>query len=353
MPTLHLIDADRSQACPAVMSAIRRLMDTGGADDRLLLIGGQPLSDLAQQAGIHHRHRVSAPFSKTYLAKRGVYYWLSTQPGYDLAHCWSVGTLQMAASVLPETPIRLSLIHKPTPGKLTLLKWIIMDQQEARIRVGTWSPALRDQLSAVGIPAEIDPGLTELAQPPDTPGAPGSPPLSKADLRRQWHASDPSRRVVALLSDHPVLADAVDAAWIVCLAGASLADGVPQTITLLIHPQQHNRQRAQNFLADQPIDHRVIQESRVTRPWLILPACDAVLALGRDAGGLSLRWALAGGVPVIASEAGPAGGLGGLSGGLVPDSPLHLAPSGDHKDLAHVLHGVLSSREPAAGGHGA
>jgi hypothetical protein len=350
MPTLHLIDADSSQACPAVMSAIRRSMADGCGDDRLLLLfGGRPLVDLAHRAGIEQVHPIQTPIGGVYLAHRKIKGWLETQPGFDRVHCWSIDALDASARAFVDTPIHLSVVHTPRATKLNHLKRIVLNRRDDRVRVHTSTATLRGQLNSVGVTSDVDPSLTDISE--------GSPAhaLSKTDLRGQWHAGGSNHRVVALLSDHPSLADAVDAASIVCLAGASLVDGhgQPQTITLLMHPDQRHRRRAQYFLADQSDGHRVIQDARAVEPWLVLPGCDAVLAIGPDAGGLSLGWALASGIPVVAAPTPAPGFIPELTPGVTPTTTgqikqeaggftqLRIARSDAHKDLAHVLHGVL------------
>ncbi len=332
MPTLHLIDADSSQACPAVMSIIHRSIHATPNGDRLLLLGGQPLQNLARQAGIGDTHRIRVPFGKAYLGQRKIKDWLHTQPRFSAAYCWSVDALQAAVAAFSQAPIRLSLVHTPTPSKLKHLRRMIDNRRAGPIRVHVCTDTLRNRLGTAGIRAEVDSTLSVFTEHPP------APPPSTDDLRNDWGACDPSRRVVALLSDHPSQVDAAQAAAIAVLAGASLSDGRgnPQTITLLMHPDQLNRRRAQLFLADQSAGHRVVQDARMHCPWLILHGCDAALALDVDAGGLSLRWALGLGVPVIASANGPAGELTGGEAGLA------LSPSNAHKDLAHLLHVALS-----------
>ncbi len=335
MPTLHLIDADSTQACPAVLDIIRRRIQLShNPDDRLLLLGGGPLVKDALAVGIHHARRLTVPFNNPRLA-RAIRPWAKHQKPFEHIRCWSPGVLLLAVDHWPDTPKELMLVHRPTDKQIAKVKWALTRRNTGPIQINTLTDVIRNHLDLAGVRARVDPALTPTREDA------AKPQPSQADLRNGWGACDPSHRVVALLSDHAFLVDATQAAAITSLAGASLADGngKPQTITLVVHPDQLNRQRAQRFLADQSVGHRVVQDTRMRCPWLILQGCDAALALGQDAGGLSLRWALGMGLPTITSTEGPGGEAGGLASDKVQ---LVLSPSNAHKDLAHALQGVLT-----------
>jgi len=335
MPTLHLIDADSIQACPAVLRAVRRAIESSqNREDRLLLLGGQPLGEDARRAGLDSGDRIAVPFGKAWLGQRRIKHWLRAQRGFDLAACWSINTLHAAKFTLPETPKLLTLVHTPAYSGLKRLKHMVQNHHDRPVRVCAATGALCERLDGLGIRAQVDPTLTDIGPPPPAP-----PPL-RTDLRHDWGVSGPNHWVVGVLSDHPSQADALDAVTLTCLAGVSLSAclGRPQTITLVMHPGQRHRGRAQRFLTDQPVGPRIVQDTRMNQPWRVLPGCDVALALGRDAGGLSLFWALGQGLPVIASARGPAGELGNRPA----NAQVHLANSDAPKDLAHVLHGVLT-----------
>lgn len=337
MPTLHLIDADSSQACPAVMALIQSVINTQ-TQDRLLILGGRPLLQLALDAGIEQTHRASLPFGHAPLAPRTLKAWIKTQPRFDRAHAWSIRSLQTAGFLLKKPATTLSLVHTPTPADLKRLKRITTSHYDNPIRIDTGTASIRQTLRDFGLPCEVEPSLT---QPPLTIGT----RPDTAALRRDWHACDDHHRVVAVLSDHPSLANALDASAITCLAGASLTDslGRPLTITLLMHPDQHNRKRAQAFLAEQSDSHRVIQDVRIAEPRAVLHACDAALGLGRDLGGLSFHHALAMGTPTVTAN-----NPSTCPTGHAPPN-LHPALSAAPKDLAHQLHQALMGSRVAQG----
>ena len=332
MPTLHLIDADSTQACPAVMATVRQFLAKGDAGDRLLLLGGQPLEAMAKHVGIENTHRITPRFGHTRLAVRTIKRWLNTQPRFDQVHCWSLDALLAAGFLFTNTPMQMSCIHTLDPANLKRLRKFIKSPWSHPVRVVTHRRAWYDQLINGGIKAHVESAwLPSNAAPP-----PPSP--SRAELRKGWGASETNHRVVALLSDHPSQTNALDAAAITCLAGASLTnpDGQRLAIKLLIHPAQRNRQRAQYFLADQSDYHRVVQDVRTAEPWDILSGCDAALALGPDAEELSLQWAINAGIPVIFADAEK------IDPSHSNQPHLHVAPSSEHKDAAHLLHQALN-----------
>lgn len=333
MSTLHLIDADSTQACPAVMSLIGdRIRSSSDSEDPLLLLGGAPLVQLAHEAGISHAQRLRVPFGNPRLT-RAIDPWVRSQKHFTKIHCWSIGAVSLAVDTWRNTPIELSLVHRPTDQQVLQLKRALRRAPMSKIRVCTLSDPIRKQATPADVSAEVD---QTLSRQPD--GRPVHTP-SADDLRTQWQAPRDSRRVVALLNDHPSQTNAMDAAAVVCLAGASLTDDQGRTlgIKLLMHPGQHNRQRAQYFLADQSDRHRVVQDVRAINPRAILPACDAALALGPNAAGLSLHQALDAGLPVI--TAGPT--IVDTHGS--PPPHLYIARSSAHKDIAHLLHTALSA----------
>jgi hypothetical protein len=332
MPTLHLIDADSSQACPAILLTVRQALGTTQHnDDRLLLLGGQPLEDAARQAGIDITDRIAVPRGKACLGLHAIKYWLRKHPGFDRVHCWSIGALQATRFILPNTPMQISLAHTPTAYELQRLKKIFHGRVAAHLRVHAGTHAIRDRLALIGVSAEIDPSLTTLQADA------ARTDQTRDEIRRGWGVSDPKHRVVALLSDHPSLVDATDAAAVLCLISSTVPGKTcnSNVITLVIHPLQLNRYRAQNSLASQAAGHRVVQDQRMNCPWSVLHGSDAALALGQDAGGLSLLWALSSGLPVITSENGPTHERVSDSGSVI------LSPTNAHKDLAHALQRAL------------
>ncbi len=339
MPTLHLIDADSTQACPAVFSAIRAAMATSGdADDCLLILGGRSILEDATRTGVDRVYYLPVPFGKAVLGQHSLRRWSHARPDFTRIHCWSPGAMRAASNVFKDRDRQLSLVHTPTVSHMRRLARASGTNKHAGVRVLADNPALARRLQDRGVRCDI-----ESVAPAPEHAAPMSDEVRRS-IREGWGIRGlrglrgDHERVVMLLSDHPQLANAVEAASVVALGCATLTDrqGEPMRILLLMHPRQLNRQRAGAILNDQPVIAHILQDARVSQPWSVLGACDAALALGPDAGGLSLRLAVKQGVPVVASGTGPAGALD-------RDTPdLILARSAMHKDLSHELHGALS-----------
>jgi len=335
MPILHLIDANSTQACPAVMAVIAQRIAANDPNDQLLILGGNPLMKQAQAAGINNLHRFKFFFGNPRF-NRDIKPWAQNQKPFAAIHCWSLGAMRLAVDLWPDEPIRLTVVHRLTDEHVINIKAAQKRKRDSSIQIYTLTRSMADRLAKADVSAEIDTSLTQ------TSISGSGIPLSEDEQKRDWHGNDPSHRVVALLSDHPSQVNAMDAAALVCLAGASLTDslGQPLRIQLLMHPGQRNRQRAQYFLADQSDYHRVLQDVRTTEPWDILAGCHAALALGPDAEGLSLHHALHAGVPVITD--GPS-----IAGDHAPPPHLHVARSNAHKDVAHLLHLALNKTDAA------
>jgi len=330
MPTLHLIDADSSQACPAVLALMNETFNASrGSGDRVLLLGGDPLRRSAEAAGITDPDHLAVPFGKAPLDLFSLKRWLRNRPAYDRVCCGSIGALHAAARQMPDVYLQLTLAHTPTAKELRRLHRLA---DRNSLRINTPTQTLRDRLVTAGLsPKAIDVTPTKVNRGWIKPG-------KREALRAQWQIDSPRRQVVALLSDHPGMVSAIDAAALTCLTRGTRTDGAgdPAGLTLLVHPDQTNRLRSQDFLAAQDGRHRVVHEPRLTQPWNVLPGCDAALALGPDAGGVSLFWAFEAGTPIIAPPHGPAKEL------TTGKGPVLLSRSSAHKDLAYELHRVMA-----------
>ncbi len=330
MPTLHLIDGDSTQACPTVYRAIRAMMAASNNPvDHLLILGSRAHFSIALQAGIKPDQAscLSVPFSKAVLGLLPLRRWIAERPTFTKTQCWSPGAFIAATRLCKKTPRRLNLVHTPNHRWIKQLSRLSNVNKYPDTLITTDTPALAQHLQNLGINCEAK--LIALSVAHDSPLS----DEKRTELRASWGVTKSTERVVVLLSDHPALADAIDAAEVAVLGCATLTDKLnqPVRVTLLIHPLQLHRRRAQTFIEKQPIDLKLLQEQRISSPWLLLDACDAVLALGQDAGGLSLRHALQHNKPIITPQSGPATTLDHA------DKNLHLAPSPQTKDLAHQL----------------
>jgi hypothetical protein len=335
MPTLHLIDADSTQACPAVFAAIGAAIEASDDDGgQLLVLGPRALRDEAAAAGVRRvtNLQTRAPFGRAIFSFKRLHRWVRDHGPFDAAHCWSPGAF-LVASLGQEFPDRqLSLVHTPDQRWTKDLMGRSNRKKYPLARISADNPVLARALTDAGLTCATEPIACGLD------GGEPMPAEDRAALRASWGVGSENERVVVLLSDHPRLTDAVVAAEVAVLGCATLTDdaGELRRVTLLLHPTQPERRRAADFIHHQPVELSVAQDPRVTRPWDVLGACDAAMALGPDAGGLSLRYAAATGLPVIADADGPAG----APAAAFPN--IRLARSAAIKDLAHQLHTALS-----------
>lgn len=333
MPTLHLIDTDSTQACPAVLCAIRTAMtESTDNNDRLVVLGKRSFADQAGQAGIVNVESITASFSRGWFGQLPLRRAMGGTPNGDPIRCWSIGALHAAAAVFKTHDIQLSLVHTPDAAGYKRLRRLTAKHPK-RVHVTADNKVIAGRVRDAGVACEAVPIALDDA---DTAAM---SPTQRAAIRTGWRVSGDHDKAVLLLSDHPRLVDGLSAAEVNLLGCTTLADdhGESVRVSLVMHPIQRHRERADALLAGQSTVLRVVQDAESDRPWRLAGACDAVLALGEDAGGLSLRYVADSGVTVIASKAGPAAALRDSHGNI------HLAESDAVRDLAHRLHQVLHS----------
>jgi len=118
----------------------------------------------------------------------------------------------------------------------------------------------------------------------------------RAALRERWQLDDDTP-LIALISDPPEAADALEAVHSAGLVG----EAMKRPVSLLVLPQQAGRWRAEQLLGPIPAPrYGHVQEPLADQPWAVLPGCDVALGIGPGAGGLSLLWAMAANVPIVA-----------------------------------------------------
>lgn len=342
---LHLIDSASAQACPTTLALLGdALRQSQGLDQQVLLLGGKSLSQTAALAGLNGVQRVRIPAGWMRAGWPRGYRWISGRvyPGaagplrrrlqalghLNVVHFWSPSTLALA-SMFGLTPLVLTLTCAPDGQTTRSLCHLASTRRSWPATVVTHSKAIVAQLVGAGVQTtEI-----RLLQPRVEPSRLDA--AQRQLIRRSWGLESERAKVIALLSDPPQVADTLDAIMAVGLAEESLAatgPGAPQ-LRLLVHPQQHHRLRAQRMMDRFGVGHCLIQDARLATPWRVLPACDAALALGPSGGGLSLRWALAAGLPVVATA---------TEAEVLRDGQTALlGEAGKPKELAHRLHQLM------------
>jgi hypothetical protein len=216
----------------------------------------------------------------------------------------ALGTL-----ALRSLPRVITLTSPPTRRELAWLRAM-------RSAPGRWaalpaSSTIQRDLASSGIPPQDAPVLRPaidlgLARHADRPA-----------LRKAWGIApehDRSTRVLALCSDPPAQADALEPLMAVILAN-QLTEGRGVHLRLLVHPAQRQRAQAQSLLRQAKRERYLICDPRLEAPWSVLPACDAAIALDeapalRDltdepagAGGLTLLWAMASNLTLLGEAA--------------------------------------------------
>ncbi|MEO0474840.1 MAG: hypothetical protein AAF085_02555 [Planctomycetota bacterium] len=158
--------------------------------------------------------------------------------------------------------------------------------------------------------------------------------------RERWGVAEDTT-VVALIGDRFDHVDASAAMMMIALTHEALNAVHPERadVRVLCHPLTHQRAEATEFSSLLSIDHHMIQDEAVARPWSVLNACDAALAPMPSDSGLAILWAEAMGLPFIAP-----------SDPRLPmlDELQHRIPARSSKpsDLADALTNWVQSRVP-------
>ncbi len=274
--------------------------------------------------------RLSVPSGRAWLALRLLHRRLVKAPQFDRSVCWSVGALLVASTLRTIIHHELRLAHLPNSQDLRLLRWFSMSRRADKVRITAYSSELAGRLIRKGIPC-----LTSATAFPAPTTSDTISPAPKQELRKRWGLSGELDLAVALLSDHPALCDAHEAARVLLLGGITQVSRTNRRAALIIHPCQLNGRRARRLLAAQSSRMHVAQDSAITRPWSVLGACDVALALGPTHGGLSQVWAHQCGVPTITSPAEPGTEIASLDVSGRPPVRHGL------RDLAHQLQQAL------------
>ena len=316
---LHLVDGRGRQACPTTAALLAAgftraagvesyaMVATAAGVDRMLAglgVSGprvEPIS-LPAWGGAWGYGTLRRRLAQLHRA--------SGWPGaFDVVHAWSVGSMALGTLALRGTARVLTLTSPPTRREVA---WL----QAMRSAPGRWaalpiSSTLQRELASGGIPPEeapvlrpaIDLGLVRHAE--------------RSALRKGWGiepALDRRTRVLALCSDPPGQADALEPLMAVILAN-QLTEGRGVHLRLLVHPDQRQRAQAQSLLRQADRERYLICDPRLESPWSVLPGCDGAIALDEPAslrnltgeptgaGGLSLLWAMASNLTLLGEAA--------------------------------------------------
>lgn len=347
MRVLHLIDAASPQACPTTLAllseAIGRLIDV---EQHVVLLGGSALRDAAKAAGIRDATLIGTPFGRAMHGAFALRRQLAAMPRFDLVHAWSIGSLTLAALLLRDTPRVITLAMPPTPRQLHWLRMIVEHSPDAGSGGATvlaTSATIRREAMSRGVPEKS----VHVLRPGIDMGRVSK--VNRSAVRESWGLpvgtpADRTSHVIALLADPPHAHDALFSTLVCSIAGEIYGPRQPHSphrVHVLAHPDLHRRINAQAMTREMGVAHMVICDERLARPWEVLPACDLALATGANAGGLSMLWAMASNIPIVA-EAGYA-----VSEIVQANTSALVAKPGVHKQLALRINQIIDEPHTA------
>jgi len=297
MRVLHLIDAVGPQANETSLALLQDSLDrVGGVEQHVLLLGSGRLRKQAAAVGIVQASALAVPFGRAVLGWRVVQKYVEQLGGVDVIHCWSVGALSLATMLFRSTPRVLTLTVTPAPAAVKWLSILTRESQGSTVLLAM-SATIRRGLISGGVAQEV----AVLLRPAIDMSR--VKPSSRSRWREKWgvegSVESDTFKVLALLCDPPGAADTLAASLAMGLASETVAvQG--RKLRLLVHPDQVNRLRAQKVMRQIGREGQIIQEPGLARPWTVLPGCDLALIQGPSGGGLSLLWAMAANVPIVA-----------------------------------------------------
>ena len=265
--TLHIIDQPGDIAEAAVLrfsvDAARVETQSGNERHAWLLFGGEATRDAARAVGLRDEQACLYPMPQG-LRKRLSAALAKPRQLLDQAQrvvCWTEGSAQIASLIGCAHAVRR--VH---------------DAKLSRSAQRIISQVSRD--------------------------SPASSSADRAKLRERWGV-DAGTRVIALIGDRFDRIDTSDAMMTIALTQEALRATLPDRadVRLLCHPLAKRRPEASELSELLSFDCHLIQDEAVAMPWSVLAACDAALCPQPEEAGLSLLWAEAMGVPVLAPSA--------------------------------------------------
>jgi|GEM_PF-2262676 len=304
---LHLIDQGASVGPAPVLrltADFARFESAPEDQHAWLLLGGQPIHDSALAAGIEPNRMRILPLPRGF--RRLV-------PGADRA--------------LREVLLSADRLMCWTPFAMQVAAEVGCDRAEPRFGQATLC-AYAHQLIDRAAPEAFD-----------------AVEVSRAELRDQWGATERTR-VIALLADQPEQVDVQRALLAAAFTHEALTahEGWKIDVQLICHPRTAGLRSATELCSLMHVPQIIQQDARTIEPWSVLYGCDLAVAPDPLHAGLSILWAHAAGLPVIAS---PQPRLPHM----VELDRLTIAQTDQAKHLAHLLTQWITAREqPAAVG---
>lgn len=300
---LHLIDP-RQSSWPA-LTLLKNLVggNTGSVAHEVMLIGGTSAARQAADAGIASADRIAPIVGRPALAARALRRYLAARRAPDAIVAWSVPTAMLAQQASRATPV-VAVLTLPPPPFEGAAQWTFAARAIRKSALIVYPSAfLRDswvaRFTLLGCPGTV-------IRP--TIAAPEQRDSQRLALRQEWGAGKDTIVITPL--GEP--AEAIDAHAAVFAAGVLGVAGFPATV--VVPPDASRLDRALRFASRIRPSRRVIVDDRP--PPSILPGCDLALWFepegestrpGRSVyttplGAVSLAWAEAFGVPIVAHD---------------------------------------------------
>lgn len=315
----------------SALAAVATLCDSIGDGPakiihRAVVLGGTGAAARAERAGLRSCDRLAIPGGVPQAAARSFQRLLVSRPAVDLLVCWSAASLALAWLAdhrLPRTAMFST--HEPSHGAtLSPTLWNPIGRalfNRTLRRAAENAPmafataTLRDAWSA-SVPAASEGRILPLGI-----DAARMRPESRASLRARW-AVQPDESVVIALGEPEQCIDASTFGYhcgVTSVAGARLLGVVPSAA--------FDTERGLRFTERHAGAWRIAVDDRPI--WELLPGCDAAYWVGGGAAShsdVSLRWAAAASLPIVATDDEPARSLlAGYAGArLVPLRPTRL-----------------------------
>ena len=302
--TLHVID----QSGPAAQTpALRLSIDIarqGPAGDlhAWLLVGGEPMMHAAHALGLDEtQYQLVQPQRGLQAVLPGATRSIARRMDEaDRVECWTQGAAELAALVgcAHATPRYAQLTD------LTLARGVIEACAAAR-------PAMQAQ-------------------------------QQRDAIRQRWGVG-PQQIVMALLADRPDRVDAREPILAMAFTFEMMRTCKSERadVRLLCHPLARRRYDGVQLAELMTFPDMLLQDPALSEPWRILQACDIALAPEPEHAPLSILWASALGLTVVAAATPTMPALGGLPNVL-------LAESGVGKHMARVMTRWAMDQSPSA-----
>lgn len=304
MRVLHLIDQASPQAGDTTLALLATsLQRLNGVHQDVMLLGGTSFGEAAERAGIANAFRINVPRGSAVFGLPTVNSVVrqmkqnGTFDQFDVIHCWSIASFALAVLLFRNTPRFVTLTCAPTSKQI---RW--MRSLAGAAAGGTAMLPISNTIRRELLMHGIDESNVHVLRPAiDMAMVPHG---DRDRLRESW-SIDESTRMIALLGDPVTEVDSMDVGMALILIHDAMLDQPDpakhiERVCLLVHPDFRHRIPAKSMV-DQYLGRKdVIVEPQLSEPWKILPGCDIAINMECGGGGLSLLWAMAANVPIVA-----------------------------------------------------